>query len=168
MMAPTSVYSRLSARPVPPLPKSSISLSMASVRPSIFATPSPISRTMPTFCFITDVFTPVIWASISCSRLLINVQVVGDGLEATGPAPMAARPSPNSKFVRQLRQAPADTPVVNVAPHLHAQTADQTRVQGEGNTQPRTVFARQIRLHAGPEVFRKLNGAFDSRRASRD
>ena len=58
--------------PVMPSPKSSISFNIASVRPSIFATPSPISRTMPTFCFAVAVFAPVIWASISCNRLLIN------------------------------------------------------------------------------------------------
>jgi len=43
-----------------PLPKSSISLYIASARPSTLATPSPISRTTPTFCFITEVFTPAI------------------------------------------------------------------------------------------------------------
>src|ERR1017187_6477981 len=71
MIAPTSVSSRLSARPVTPLPKSSISLSIASVRPSILATPSEHSRTTPTFCLLTDVLTPAICASISCNKLLI-------------------------------------------------------------------------------------------------
>src|SRR6266576_2510865 len=146
MMAPTSVSSRLSARPVTPLPKSSISLSIASVRPSILATPSPISRTLPTFCLATDVFTPAIWASISCNRVLIRV----------------------SKSVRQLSQPRADAAVVNVAAHLHAQTADQTLVLGKRNSQPWTVLAREVRLYSGNQVFRELHRAFDSRRAPSD
>src|SRR5438552_260471 len=145
-MAPTSVSSRLSARPVTPLPKSSISLSMASVRPSILATPSPISRTLPTFCRATEVFTPAIWASISCNRVLIRV----------------------SKSVRQLSQPRADAAVVNVAAHLHAQTADQILVLSKGNSQTRTVPAREVCLHADTQVFRELNRAFDFRRAPRD
>src|SRR5580765_3904387 len=72
MIAPTSVSSRLSARPMTPLPKSNISLAIASVSPSIFATPSEHSRTTPTFCLLTCVFTPAICASISCNRLLIS------------------------------------------------------------------------------------------------
>ncbi len=74
-MAPTSVSSRFNASPTTPLPKSSISFSMASVRPSIFATPSPISRTTPTFWRATEVLMPEICASISCSKLLINQSV---------------------------------------------------------------------------------------------
>src|SRR5438045_6049260 len=159
MIAPTSVSSRLRARPVTPLPKSSISLSMASVRPSIFATPSPISRTVPTFSLATEVFTPAIWASISCSRLLINDQASGDGSEAIGRAPIAARPSPDSKFVRQLRQSGAHAAVVNVAAHLHAQTADQVRIAGEGHGQARAVSAREVGLHGGSQRFRRLDGA---------
>src|SRR5438552_6952316 len=146
MMAPTSVSSRLGARPVTPLPKSSISLSMASVRPSILATPSPISRTVPTFCLATEVFMPVIWASISCNRVLIGF----------------------SKFIRQLRQPRANASVVHVAAHLHAQTADQFRILVEGNGQARAVFARKVRLHTDAQVFRELERAFDSRRAPRD
>src|SRR6266542_3493711 len=138
MTAPTSVSSRLSARPVTPLPKSSISLSMASVRPSILATPSPISRTVPTFCLATEVFTPEIWASISCNRVLIRV----------------------SKSVRQLRQPRANAAVVNVAADLNAQTADQIRILGEGNSQSRTVLARKVRLHPDAQVIRQLNRAF--------
>jgi hypothetical protein len=57
-----------------PLPKSNISLSMVSVRPSILATPSPISRTVPTLVLAVAVFAPAIWASISCSKLLIGVR----------------------------------------------------------------------------------------------
>src|ERR1051325_6420610 len=138
MMAPTSVSSRFRARPVTPLPKSSISFSMASVRPSILATPSPISRTAPTFCLPTDVLTPAIWASISCSRLLIN----------------------SSKCLRQLAQPGADAAVIDVAAHLHAQAADQARVLGEGNGQTRSVPAGPIGLHGGAQVFRQVNGAF--------
>src|SRR5438552_4071056 len=144
-MAPTSVSSRLSARPVTPLPKSSISLSIASVRPSILATPSPISRTLPTFCLATEVFTPAIWVSISRNRVLIKV----------------------SKSVRQLSQSRADAAVVNVAAHLHAQTADQILILGEKNRQSRTVPAHEVRLYSGTQAFRELNRAFDSRRAAR-
>ena len=51
MMTPTSVSSRFNARPVMPLPKSSISFSMTSARPSTLAAPSPISRMTPTVFF---------------------------------------------------------------------------------------------------------------------
>src|SRR5437762_5991336 len=161
MMAPTSVSSRFSARPVMPLPKSSISLSIASVRPSIFATPSPISRTSPTFCLATDVLSPEIWASISCNRLLINSSFVvrgqlllsRPGNETTG----------GSKFFRQFGQAGADAAVVDVASHLHAQAADQFRILREGYRQSRTVAARQIRLDAHAQIVRDLNRAFDFR-----
>src|SRR6266436_3145069 len=50
MITPTSVSSRLSASPVMPWPRSIISFNIASARPSIRATPSPISRITPTFC----------------------------------------------------------------------------------------------------------------------
>src|SRR5438552_2939988 len=145
-MAPTSVSSRLSARPVTPLPKSSISLSIASVRPSILATPSPISRTLPTFCLATEVFTPAIWASISCNRVLIGV----------------------SKSVRQLSQPRADAAVVNVAADLHAQTANQILLLSKRNSQPWTVLAREVRLYCRTQTFREMNRAFDCRRATRD
>src|SRR5438105_1007178 len=154
MMAPTSVSSRFSASPVTPLPKSSISLSMASVRPSILATPSPISRTAPTFCLATEVFTPAIRDSISCSKLLIKF---------VGPRAMGL----GSETLRQFRQPRADAAVINVAADLHAQAPDQLRGLREGEIQTGTVAARQIGLHAGPQVFRELNGAFDFRSAAR-
>ena len=56
MITPTSVSSRFSARPVMPWPKSSISFSMTSPRPSTLATPSPISRMTPTVCLAVAAF----------------------------------------------------------------------------------------------------------------
>ena len=71
-MTPTSVSWRLSARPVMPLPKSSISFSMTSPRPSTLATPSPISRMTPMFCLTAVAFAPAICASMSCIRLAMT------------------------------------------------------------------------------------------------
>src|SRR5208283_4589511 len=137
MIAPTSVSSRFSARPMTPLPKSSISFNMASVRPSILATPSPISRTMPTFWRATEVFTPEIWASISCSILLIN----------------QFRSDPRLKAFPQRLEARPHAAVVNVAAHVDAQSADQRRILGEGDVQSRAVSPAEtglnVRLLAG-------------------
>ena len=79
-----------------------------------------------------------------------------------------AVPPESSKSFRQRRQARADTAVINIAAHLHAQAADQIRVLRERNVQSRTVTARQVRLQAGAQVFGELDRAFDFRRASRE
>src|SRR6201989_3000783 len=84
-IAPTSVSSRLSARPYTPLGNSIISLSITSLRPSTRATPSPVSRTTPTLLLVVDVFSPSIFDSISSSMLLmvlnsiVRVEGVGAG-----------------------------------------------------------------------------------------
>src|SRR5688572_33344150 len=115
MIAPTSVSSRFSARPVTPLPKSSISLSIASVRPSILATPSETSRTVPTFCFETDVFTPAICASISWRIELIVLSELRNHFRVL-------------KSFGQGGQSRLHTAVKNITAHLDAQSADQGRV----------------------------------------
>src|SRR6185503_16597916 len=131
MIAPTSVSSRLRARPVTPLPKSSISLSIASARPSILATPSEHSRTVPTFCFVTDVLTPAIWASISWRRLLIsNYRFV--------------RRFKKSHLLGQLVQPRPHAAVKHIAAHLHADSANQLRVDGELHVQSGAVPVRNL------------------------
>src|ERR1035437_11109980 len=116
MMAPTSVSSRFRTRPVTPPPKSSISLYIASLRPSTLATPSPISRTTPTFCFITEVFTPAIWLSISCNiELIAAYGIAKRGLE--------------SGF--QLGQPRLDAAVEHIAANLHAQAANELGILEE-------------------------------------
>src|ERR1700744_4742100 len=131
-MAPTSVSSRLSARPMTPLPKSSISFNIAPVRPSIFATPSPISRTMPTFWRPTAVFTPEIWASISCNILLINRSV---GVQLKG--------------FTQSFEARAHTSIVHITAHLDAQATQQRGVFGKTQIQASAVFAGQVIAQGG-------------------
>ena len=69
-----------------PLPRSIISLSIASVRPSILATPSPISRMTPTFCLAAAVFAPAICASISCSRFATDTSLQKLFSNAASPA----------------------------------------------------------------------------------
>src|SRR6266568_5057995 len=123
MNAPTSVSSRFNARPTTPLPKSSISLSIASAKPSILATPSPISRTVPTFCLTVVVLTPEIWASISCNKLLIK-----------------------SKAFFERRQPGLDAAIIDVAADFQAQTTDERRVLGKRKGQTRAVNARQTGL----------------------
>src|SRR3954453_8831554 len=70
-IAPTSVSSRLSARPYTPFGNSIISLSITSLRPSTRATPSPVSRTIPTLLLVVDVFSSSIFDSISSSMVLM-------------------------------------------------------------------------------------------------
>ncbi len=111
-----------------PSPKSSISFSMASERPSILATPSPISRTVPTFCLVTPVFSPEIWASMSCNNVLMCLNY---SLQT---------------FLQRL-QASLDGAVVNVASHLDPHPAQQGRILRERKTQTRPVVSGQIRLH---------------------
>src|SRR4030095_15776440 len=111
MMAPTSVSSRLSAMPMTPSPKSSISLSIASVRPSILATPSEISRTVPMFCLAAEVMALLIWASISWRIELISFSNYGDQYLL--------------KSFDERIQTRLHTAVIHVAAHRHAHAADQ-------------------------------------------
>src|SRR6267154_721091 len=138
MMAPTSVSSRFSARPVMPLPKSNISLSMASVSPSILATPSPISRTVPTFCLAVAVFTPAICASISCNNVLIKF----------------------SKTFLQCRQPCLHAAVIDIAAYLNAQPANQSGILGERKIQTPPIQTGQAGLHARLQIRRQRDGAF--------
>src|ERR1043166_4842949 len=125
MIAPTSVSSRFNARPVTPCPKSSISFSLARVRPSTLATPSPISRTVPTFCFSVAVLTPAIWDSISCSRVAIDFQINGF--------------NDNSKTLLEGSQTGFHTAVINIAAHLDAHAADERRILRERYVQPEPI-----------------------------
>src|SRR4030095_9522575 len=90
-IAPTSVSSRLSARPYTPLGNSIISLSITSLNPSTRATPSPVSRTIPTLLLVVDVFRSSIFDSISSSMVLmvlnftVRVEGVRDGYERCRP-----------------------------------------------------------------------------------
>src|ERR1017187_2266784 len=166
MIAPTSVSSRFNARPVTPLPKSSISLSIASVRPSILATPSPISRTTPTFCFAVAAFAPVIWASISCSRLLINFSL---GRAACcqpknwdGDTPSL----PCSKTLRQRVQTRLNAAVINVAADLDAQAADQRRIPVERNVHTVAINFFDPVCHVRLQIGGQGRRAFDVRSAT--
>src|ERR1019366_8650774 len=150
-MAPTSVSSRFSTSPVTPSPKSSISLYIASLRPSTLATPSPISRTMPTFCFITEVFTPAIWLSISCSiELIAAYQIAKRGLE--------------SGF--QLGQPRLDAPVKYIAANFHAQAANELGILDELEDQVVSVAPREIRLDRRLLCVGQQHGALNPRRAA--
>src|SRR5262245_11263244 len=126
MIVPTSVSSRFKTRPVTPSPKSSISLYIASARPSTLATPSPISRTTPTFCLVTAVFTPAICCSISCNKLLIGLVQTRD-----------------SKALLQRRQPGLNAAVVNIAPYADPDATDQSRVLLETDAQPPPVCPGQ-------------------------
>ena len=116
-----------------PWPKSSISLSIASVRPSILATPSPISRMTPTFCLAAAVLAPAICASISCSR-----SAIGPHLDA-------------SKTVLQRRQPGPHAAVIDIAAHLDAHPADQRRAARRTTVvSPGPYTARQTRPRRSP------------------
>src|SRR5262245_37882236 len=148
MITPTSVSSRFSTKPVTPLPKSIISLSMASVRPSSLATPSPSSRMMPTFCLAAAVFAPAICASISCNRSAIYYLA--------------------SKTLLQRRQPGAHAPVIHIAAHLDAHPADQRRALGEDSHESRPVSSRETGFDVCLQIRRQGRGALDSGRAPGD
>src|ERR1041385_8412005 len=90
-IAPTSVSSRLSARPYTPFGNSIISLSITSLRPSMRATPSPVSRTMPTLLLVVVVFSlpilvsisPVLWLLVL--NFIVRVEGVRGGDERSRP-----------------------------------------------------------------------------------
>src|SRR6185503_10747397 len=140
MITPTSVSSRLSARPVTPWPRSIISFSIASARPSTRATPSPISRITPTLCLAAFAFAPVISASISCSKLLIRTSA--------------------EAFLQRGERRP-NASVVDVAADLDAHPPDQRGVLREAHAHARPVGAAESRLDLGPELGRKGRGALD-------
>src|SRR5262249_20414282 len=74
--APTSFSWRLSASPSTPFGNSIISLSITSLRPSMRATPSPVSRTMPTLLLVVAVFSSPIFDSISSSMVLMVLNFI--------------------------------------------------------------------------------------------
>src|SRR5438309_2203631 len=100
--------------------------SMASVRPSILATPSPSSRMLPTFCLAAAVLAPAICASISINRLLMAPRFLETLFERCQPSLHAA--------------------VIHVAAHLDAHPGDQRRAVGEGRGDVRAVAAHETRL----------------------
>src|SRR5581483_299010 len=151
MMAPTSVSSRLSANPVMPFPKSSISLSIASVRPSILATPSPISRTIPTFCLEAPVLTPAICASISCNNVLMFLSCW-----------LRIDQISSLKTLFQCGQARLDAPVVNVTAHLDTHAPDQRRILHKGDVQACPVDTAQRGLNRSLQVRAERHCALDS------
>src|SRR5262245_22015647 len=142
MTTPTSVSSRLRARPVMPWPRSIISFSMASARPSMRATPSPISRITPTLCFAVAALAPAICSSISRSRLLIGT---------------------SAEALLQRGQRRPHAAVVDVAPDLDAHPRDERGVLLERSLDSRPVGARHPGLHARPEVRGKRGGALHQR-----
>src|SRR6185312_10091245 len=152
MMEPTSVSSRLSARPTTPLPKSSISFSIASVRPSILATPSEISRTTPTFCLAVVVLTPAICASISCNMLIKTFVRSGVSAERRKFYFSGALPSRRYNQLKTLNQPVQPrlhAPVINIAAHLDPQAAQQRRVLRERNAQALAVKSAELVFHFG-------------------
>src|SRR5262249_1844915 len=147
MMTPTSVSSRLSARPVMPWPRSSISFSITSSSPSTRATPSPISRMMPTLRLIAAVLTPAIWRSRSCKRLAIfsPCRVRKD----------QAYETVSSEELFERRQATLDAVVVHVAADLDAHAADECGIVAERGHDSLTESLRNSGLDSGLRVGRE-------------
>ena len=116
-----------------PWPKSSISLSIASARPSTLATPSPISRMTPTVCLAAAALAPAICASISWTR---SAMVVPHSSGAHRAVPRA-RPAGRARCRRRRR----------CRPDAHA--ADQRRDSRANDVSSAgAVAARQVRLDA--------------------
>src|SRR5687768_14953790 len=131
-----------------PLPKSSISLSLARARPSILATPSPISRTVPTFSFSVAALSPVMRASISCNTVVISFF--------------------SSKSRCKPGEAAANAAVIHVAADFDAQPADERRVLRERNPQTRPVDLVQLIRDLLRHFRRDRYGAVHASRAPLD
>src|SRR3954468_20632978 len=155
MIAPTSVSSRFSARPVMPPPKSSISLSITSPSPSILATPSPISRIVPTVCLAVAALAPAICSSISVSR-----STIGHSLKPVRKPPKNVSPLP---FRFQGCESGADTAVVDVAAHLDPDAADERGVLAKGHFERVAIRANKASFDVLAQLSRQRRGAFDQR-----
>src|SRR5205807_874080 len=80
-----------------------ISLSITSLKPSMRATPSPVSRTTPTLVRVVDVFNPAIFVSISSSMVLIGRRVVISENQNHAAARLSSR------RCKRLRTEPSQT-----------------------------------------------------------
>src|SRR6185503_19803646 len=151
MITPTSVSSRLNARPVTPCPRSSISFTMTSASPSTRATPSPTSRMTPMLCLVIPVLAPAICASISVSRL--DMDHLNDSTRAIG-----------LQGGLNGGEASANAAVVDVAADSHAPAADQIAVLGELRIDAASKPPRHVGLELGAQIRREDHSAFDTRR----
>src|SRR5690349_18330779 len=146
MMTPTSVSSRLSASPVMPCPRSSISFNITLPRPSTRATPSPISRITPTLRRTAAVFAP----AISVSRSWIRLDMMTSGARSARPEARLER-----------GQAALDAAVVDRAADGDPHAADERRILDEFRRERLAVQARDARFEPRPQVGRKRGGARD-------
>src|SRR6187549_1908295 len=153
MITPTSVSSRLNARPVTPCPRSSISFTMTSASPSTRATPSPTSRMTPMLCLVIPVLAPAICASISVSKL--DMDHLSDATLAIGLQGGLNR-----------GKASTDAAVVDVAADSHAHAADQIAVLGELRIDAASKPPRHVGHELGAQIRREGDGAFDMRRVA--
>src|SRR5262245_22676364 len=128
-----------------PRPKSSISLSITSARPSIRATPSPISRMTPTLCLRLADLAIAICASISCTRSIMGGRCL------------------SSQARRERVQPGPHTTVVDVATDLDPHAGDEARVALEGGFQPGPVGSLQASLDVLADVWGQWQGALDQR-----
>src|SRR5215468_10689133 len=118
-----------------PCPRSSISLSIASVRPSTLATPSPTSRMMPTFCLLDVPLASLICASISCNR-----SVIFPSPRSTGPQDRKAhRDLLRSKLSLQRLQTLAHAPVIDITAYPDPHSSDQCRAERERSAYPGSI-----------------------------
>src|SRR5262245_40511120 len=134
-----------------PWPRSIISLSIASVRPSIRATPSAISRMTPTFCLTVVALAPAISTSISVKRSAICYSPSNNCLD--------------SKASFESGQSGPDAGVINVTAHFDAHASNQRRVLRERDAQLRAVHSHKIRSHVRLQISGQGRGAFDFRYA---
>src|SRR5262249_23359970 len=117
------------------------------------ATPSPISRMMPTLRLIAAVLTPAIWRSRSCKRLAIfsPCRVRKD----------QAYETVSSEELFERRQATLDAVVVHVAADLDAHAADECGIVAERGHDSLTESLRNSGLDSGLRVGRERGGALD-------
>src|SRR5262249_8210802 len=111
--------------------RSIISLSIASVRPSIRATPSPISLMTPTFSLPAGALAPAICSSISNNRFDIHPQKFRSG---------------TSKTLLQRAQLRLNALVIDITSHFDPHPRDQLGVLCERDADPRAVQSHETGL----------------------
>src|SRR4029453_2829440 len=107
-----------------PLGNSIISLSITSLRPSMRATPSPVSRTTPTLLLVVDVFSSSIFDSISSSMVLMVLNFIKVRVESVGGGCARFRPRHHFRRGPAFRQEVGDQREIQLRGRCHICSSD--------------------------------------------
>src|SRR4030095_4691858 len=123
-----------------PWPRSSISLSIASFRPSTFAMPSPISRIPPTFWRTPAALAPAICSSISFSRSAILLHP--DSIQSSRSVRVG-----DTKALLECPQVVQYAAVIHITSNPDTHPTDQVWIMREHRGNSRSVKAFNAASH---------------------